>query len=239
MANNSLFAIKREGKTLGVKDVDQLKRLVSLSEITEKDSVYIIAEKRWCAIEELPAWKIASPEAAKIEKMEPKKAEPVPAAAPAKKLTVEEKVQVVQKVAAGFEEEEAAYEKATPTREFVQLFDQFEKENSNKKTEETAEEDYIAFQPKTIHRVKGLPESERRARNSDVMHALRDGQKPPVFSSVSLRVAVLVFILFLAALAYGLFTSKLVDFSGDDDPRANYLEYQAKSDGSLADTKDN
>ncbi len=232
MANNSLFAIKREGKTLGVKDVDQLRRLVSLSEISEKDSVYIIAEKRWCTIEELPGWNTAQTRAI------------APGAAtssetPARKLTVEQKVQIAQHIVEDVEYQKEPVEKTTPTREFIQLFDQFEKENQAKKPEEPPAEDYIAFQPKTIHKVKGLPESERRPRNTDVMDALRQGQKPPVFSSVTLRVAVLVFILFLVALAYGLFTSKIIDISGDDDPRANYLEYQAKSDNNQQNTKDN
>ncbi len=49
------YAIKRKGKTLGIKDDEQLTGLVKRGKIKPEDRVYVLEEKQWVSAEDIPA----------------------------------------------------------------------------------------------------------------------------------------------------------------------------------------
>lgn len=49
-----IFAIRYNGKTLGVRDAQQLVRLVDTDQLKAADKVFVIAEKRWINLTEVP-----------------------------------------------------------------------------------------------------------------------------------------------------------------------------------------
>jgi len=53
------YAFKFSGKTLGIRDIDQLIRLIDSGKLTEKDSVFLISAKRWIPILELEEYTAA------------------------------------------------------------------------------------------------------------------------------------------------------------------------------------
>lgn len=71
------YAFKFNNKTLGIKDVDQLKRLLDSGKISEDDSVFVIDFKRWVKISHLPDYSrlVASEAEGDVEVAEDKMAE--------------------------------------------------------------------------------------------------------------------------------------------------------------------
>ena len=53
---NHLYAFKHGGKTLGVRSIEQLVRLVETGRLTITDSVFVIQSKQWVAIKNLPEY---------------------------------------------------------------------------------------------------------------------------------------------------------------------------------------
>lgn len=51
-----LYAFKHGGKTLGVRSIEQLERLVEAGRLTITDSVFVIQSKQWVAIKNLPEY---------------------------------------------------------------------------------------------------------------------------------------------------------------------------------------
>lgn len=49
-----IFAIRFNGKTLGIRDAQQLVRLVDTDQLGAADKVFVIAEKRWIGLTEVP-----------------------------------------------------------------------------------------------------------------------------------------------------------------------------------------
>jgi hypothetical protein len=54
------YAFKFRGKTLGIRDVDQLVRLIEAGKLTPSDKVFLLSSKRWEVISSLPEFVAAN-----------------------------------------------------------------------------------------------------------------------------------------------------------------------------------
>jgi len=169
--SNHAYAFKYNNKTLGIKDVEQLKRLMDSGKIAEEDSVFVLDIKRWVKITNLAEYSELQLEA-----------------------DINEETPVVSRNL-------ELTPPAPQTKAFSKLLDELDDSQDEKEEEIENRKTEAFEQPensKTIHRVAGTKRNKDRF---ETMVAAKNPRPERNWGSVTAIAATAIFVLLLGLAA--------------------------------------